>query len=123
MVSIGSSSVGVRAVAGCPLANRVPTGKASERKGCGNGMWLVVGDDVRKGPAGRWGRLETAIAPACVEIETPDGSSSEHRTAVHRHVHCAGPLPHDPQPADPREKRDSVRKILLQDAKIPPLRK
>src|SRR5262249_60648220 len=58
-------------------------------------MRPILRDRVGKAPARCRRRLETAIAPAAVEIKIVDRRLADNRTAIHGHIHNARPMPHD----------------------------
>ena len=73
----------------------------------------VVGDRVRKRPAGTWCRLESACAPAAIEIETIHRSLADYRASVRTDVDDAAPLPQHPHSTKHGKQRDdSLHRML-----------
>src|SRR5882757_2532708 len=71
-------------------------------------MGLVARQQVREAPARSRRRLEAAVAPAGVEIETTYRRSVDDGGAVHRHVNETAPGTQHAYPADRRHQRHAA---------------
>ena len=85
------------------------------------GAWLVFRDGVGKTPARTRNRLEPAIAPAGVEVETVDRGLVDDRATIHGHVHDPTPMTQQTQPRHGRNHRDAFRYDVLDQRQVPAL--
>ena len=67
-------------------------------------------------------RLEAAVAPAGVEVETLDSGAVDDRRAIHRHVHDAAPGAQQPRATDHRHQRHAAFADVLDGGEVAALR-
>src|ERR1700691_2653520 len=86
------SSMKVRLGADPLFIDDAPRREAIEAIGGGDRMRLALCDEMREAPSGRRRRLEAAVAPASVQIESANRRAVDDRRSVHRHVHETAPV-------------------------------
>src|SRR6478752_5781693 len=100
---------------GAVLVDQVPGRKAIEGERRVELMRPIVRDRVRKGPSRPRRGLESAGAPAAIEIEVPDRRHADDRTRIGAYVDDAAPLAVHAHAAEDRKQLDDRRQRSLDD--------
>src|SRR6516162_1090039 len=108
-------SVQVRLRTVTALVDEMAGCETVEAIGGGEGMRLVISDEVGEAPAGRRRRLEAAITPAAVQVEPVDRCPVDDGGAVHRHVHDAAPMAQHANAAEAGPERHSTFHDVLDE--------
>src|SRR5471032_393840 len=109
---MGSS---MRDAGGAVLVDQIAVDETIEREGLVQLMRPVLGQRVRKDPAGTWGRLEATGAPAAIEIKSLDRRLADDRAGIRTDIDDAAPCAQHTQAAEDREQLDQRVQQILDD--------